>query len=484
MTVITLPPNDVLRVRTFTDLPAQSIDGLLGVVKDVDALYVYDQGTSTWILISSSIFVSTVTDTDSIDLTVTLGNLSADLRLSSNAADAGSTLVSLDIESTGVKGLRAQITNSSVRGLLSATAPVTYNNTTGVIAMPVSTNAVDGYLSAADHTTFAAKVGPTRAVNTTAPLAGGGALSADLTLSIPAATTVVDGYLSAANFVIFNNKVGTARAINTTAPLTGGGDLSADRTIAIPAATTVVDGYLSAANFVIFNNKVGTARLINTTAPLTGGGDLSADRTLSMPAAATAQNGYLTSTDWNTFNGKQAAITVGALGAGNASGLSLTAGSLVLHAATATQPGALTVTTQTIVGDKTFNDNIIKPTVSALNTSFRSMATPETTFQSVTTLQTCSATFGNTGPLLGHLFAVTSTATNSGALLFASYATATISAISDPSNMFLSADAGTGIYISKSASSNVISFKNRTGGTTTIGVVSVFSTVTSIGAWA
>ena len=36
------------------------------------------------------------------------------------------------------------------------------------------------------------------------------------------------------------------RLISTTAPLQGGGDLSADRTISIPAATTTVDGYMSA----------------------------------------------------------------------------------------------------------------------------------------------------------------------------------------------------------------------------------------------
>lgn len=41
-------------------------------------------------------------------------------------------------------------------------------------------------------------------------------------------------------------KVATTRAINTTAPLTGGGDLSADRTLAISAATTSAAGSMSA----------------------------------------------------------------------------------------------------------------------------------------------------------------------------------------------------------------------------------------------
>ncbi len=46
--------------------------------------------------------------------------------------------------------------------------------------------------------------------------------------------------------------------ISTTAPLTGGGDLSANRTLVIPNSTTTVDGYLSGANFTIFNNKMGS----------------------------------------------------------------------------------------------------------------------------------------------------------------------------------------------------------------------------------
>lgn len=51
--------------------------------------------------------------------------------------------------------------------------------------------------------------------------------------------------------------VSTARTISTTAPLTGGGDLSANRTLAITKATTLVDGYLAAADFTTFNNKEG-----------------------------------------------------------------------------------------------------------------------------------------------------------------------------------------------------------------------------------
>lgn len=99
----------------------------------------------------------------------------------------------------------------------------------------------------------------TRTISTTAPLTGGGNLTADRTLAIPQATGGVDGYLAAADFTIFNAKVSATRAINTTAPLTGGGDLSADRTLGIPKSTAAADGYLAAADFVTFSAGVQTA---------------------------------------------------------------------------------------------------------------------------------------------------------------------------------------------------------------------------------
>lgn len=60
------------------------------------------------------------------------------------------------------------------------------------------------YLSVA--AAAAAYVPLTRTVSTTAPLTGGGALSGDITLAIPAATNSVDGYLTAADHTTFGGK--------------------------------------------------------------------------------------------------------------------------------------------------------------------------------------------------------------------------------------------------------------------------------------
>jgi hypothetical protein len=99
------------------------------------------------------------------------------------------------------------------------------------------------------------------------------------TLNIPfaSASGVTAGLISKTEYDTFNGKVAPTRSISTTAPLTGGGDLSADRTLSIPLATNSVDGYLSAADRTAFNAKqdaiTGAATTITTA-------DLTVDRAL------------------------------------------------------------------------------------------------------------------------------------------------------------------------------------------------------------
>jgi len=51
------------------------------------------------------------------------------------------------------------------------------------------------------------------------------------------------------------SKVPSTRLINTTAPLQGGGDLSADRTLSITQASSTTNGYLSSTDWTTFNSK-------------------------------------------------------------------------------------------------------------------------------------------------------------------------------------------------------------------------------------
>jgi hypothetical protein len=90
------------------------------------------------------------------------------------------------------------------------------------------------------------------------------------------------------------------RTISTTAPLTGGGDLTADRTLSIPQATTAIDGYLSAADWTIFNGKQNALGFtpVPDSRTLTINGttqDLSADRTFTVSTGITIGTTGITS---------------------------------------------------------------------------------------------------------------------------------------------------------------------------------------------
>ena len=108
------------------------------------------------------------------------------------------------------------------------------------------------------------------------------------TLNIPQASTasVTAGLLSNTDYTTFNNKVATTRSISTTAPLSGGGDLSADRTLTI--ADAVADGATKgAASF--------TASDFNSAS-----GIISLDYTNGQKASA-LQPGFLSASDFTTL---------------------------------------------------------------------------------------------------------------------------------------------------------------------------------------
>ena len=97
---------------------------------------------------------------------------------------------------------------------------------------------------------------PTRTIATTAPLTGGGDLSANRTLSITKSDISTDGYLSSTDWNTFNNKVNSSIQITAISPLTGGGDLSSNIIIGIPAVSSFTDGYITASDYVDFKNSI------------------------------------------------------------------------------------------------------------------------------------------------------------------------------------------------------------------------------------
>ena len=207
----------------------------------------------------------------------------------------------------------------------------------------------------------------TRTISTTSPLAGGGDLSANRTLTIAdaaadggtkgvasfypgdfdstsgeifidyanaqQASAFQNGFLSLTDWLTFNAKVGTSRSISTTVPLAGGGDLSADRTLTI--ADAAADGSTKgAATF--------TASDFNSSS-----GNISIDYANGQAASGSVK-GFLTSADWTTFNGKQASgsYITALTGAVTASGPGSSAASLGSFSS-ASLSGALTDETGT-----------------------------------------------------------------------------------------------------------------------------------------
>lgn len=148
---------------SFATLPAGTVDGEVRMILDTRELYYWDAGSSTWKKVpTSAIDAADVSDTNSIDLTVTAGVLSADAKISSNAADTNYIRVELDVEGASSVGLRAQLANSLIRGLLSsANSAIVYNNSTGVFTFTVGNvdHAALANLLADAHTQYALLAG-------------------------------------------------------------------------------------------------------------------------------------------------------------------------------------------------------------------------------------------------------------------------------------------------------------------------------------
>jgi hypothetical protein len=225
-------------------------------------------------------------------------------------------------------------------------------------------------------------------ISTTAPLQGGGDLSANRTFSITQSGASTDGYLSSTDWNTFNNKQPAGSYVPTSRQLTINGtayDLSADRswsvgtvtsvaaltlgttgtdlsssvatgtttpviTLNVPTASAANRGALSAADWSTFNTKVGG---VTATSPLASSGGQTPNITIQQSSGS--QDGYLSSTDWTTFNNKQAA------------GNYITS---LTGEATATGPGAAAVTLNnaSVTGKVLTGVNITGGTVQATDT--------------------------------------------------------------------------------------------------------------------
>jgi hypothetical protein len=82
------------------------------------------------------------------------------------------------------EGVHQYFTQSRARASISATSPLVYSSTTGIISITQSNSTTSGFLSSSDWNTFNNKVSSTRNVLTINSLTGGGDLSSDRTLQL------------------------------------------------------------------------------------------------------------------------------------------------------------------------------------------------------------------------------------------------------------------------------------------------------------
>lgn len=252
-----------------------------------------------------------------------------------------------------IEGTNLYFTTARARNSISATAPVAYNTSTGVISCPTcitsgtggyvtSVNGLDGDITISGATNQITVTENANTIQLTLPQNIGTASSpafAGITLS-GLATSQGRGLLTvnntgttarltdgtagqflttdgAGNLSWTAGASGTVTQINTTAPLTGG-PITSTGTIGIQQATALQGGYLSATDWNTFNNKQNALTFGNLTSGTVGvavtggtGAVIGSGTSISIQTASGSQTGLLSSSDWTNFSNKQNALPVG-----------------------------------------------------------------------------------------------------------------------------------------------------------------------------
>jgi hypothetical protein len=178
-------------------------DGMYVHQKDTDETWVYngiwpggqwdlyaDKGTVMYAAGTNSTSVAVGTNAGSPNTTQPV-TLTVNVKRSATGADANYIATEIKEETDG---LRAQTANSLVRGLFAGTAPVTYTVGTGTFSMAAATDAVNGYMTAADHTSLTNVI-----ANLAAHIASATAHTAANLVNVPAGTIAATTVQAAIN---------------------------------------------------------------------------------------------------------------------------------------------------------------------------------------------------------------------------------------------------------------------------------------------
>ena len=400
-----------------------------------------------------------VTDTDSVDLTYSSGATSADVRLSANAADAGYQLVNVNVESLVSKGLRAQISNASIQAALTVTdsdsIDLTYSGGAMSGDVRLSSNAAAAGFKKVD-------------------------LNIEASVSKGIRAQIADTDIRSAISVTDTDALDLSY---TSGAISGTVFLSADPaalnyqpvelSIKTPATTKGLHAQIA-------DSSIRNAISVSDTNSLDmtfGAGIINGDVRISSNAADAGFTIVGLTIQSATSLGLRAQVQNTAVqGLFSATAPVLySAGVFSFDTATTTLTAYLLKTGGTMTGQITNNSGFA-------NTGLSTAVLQPSTNHSVNNLETTTITFSDSGP---RSYQISLAIQGYPSLVFSlSRHLAQITVLTDQENLYLESDAGTGIYITKSATSNVVTIKSRLGGTHSIFVLIERGLVSSATAWA
>ncbi len=198
---------EIATVTSPAALPTSEVEGAIRYSQSDDTLYTFNG--ASWTAVSGG---------GGGGITALTGDVSA----------SGSGSVAATVNLVG-----GQSAANVAAGTVLANAATAANTASAIVRRDASGNFAAGTITAALTGTASGNPPNSRAINTTAPLSGGGDLSADRTLSMPAATNAVDGYLSAADHTSFAAKQAAGNYITAlTGDVTASGPGSVAGTVA------------------------------------------------------------------------------------------------------------------------------------------------------------------------------------------------------------------------------------------------------------
>ncbi len=317
-------------------------DGELIIQTSVDGINFY-QHTFVNILSTGTIYQDKINITFkyvrfSINLT-----LPGEVQLQSFFFEVGDVNITEYISSTGILTVNAS-------GPISSSAPA---GPVTNISISKATATQDGYLDYDDFVVFNNKIS---SVSGTAPVAVSAGLNP--VVSMPIATDLVDGYLSAADHASFASKQPGGTYVTSVSGGTGISSSGGTTPSISLANTAVTPGSYTNTNLTV-NSKgqltscssgsaaSGTVTNVSGTAPINVANGTTTP-SITIDTASAIQSGALSATDWGVFNSKGSGSVTNIATSGGLTGGPITTTGTISLANTAVTPGSYTCASITV----------------------------------------------------------------------------------------------------------------------------------------